>query len=472
MEENEVVTLEVDISQAEKGIVKVTKDLTGLKKIADEIGTSFAKALDPLLTGLGNVETGIYAMRDSLISTSDALSALIEQLPAEGVLGGVFTTAEEMTGINDLIGASFEGMLGAVAGAVTTAIIPLIESAIVALGRALSIGTGGAAALVAAIMAVIAAIVLLALNWDTYGSALVQGFTDFFSGAEEIWWSLRDNIFAPVMDFIGQTCDDLWNNHLKPLWDNICGAIAPIGESLLTIWETVIEPLINWIILVFAPAIITVIDAIMGAVSIVVGFISDVINAIVLALDGFLQFITGAFSGDWKRAWEGVVKVFDGVISMIAGIIKGIINVIILALNVFIGALYSVIAGVVNAVGGIVQGFGYLIGKDWGFSVPTNPPQIPYLAKGAVLPANRPFLAVVGDQKHGTNIEAPLATIQEAVALVMDAHIAAMMSGFQALIAEQQATRNAVENIRVGDSVIGEAAARYNRRMAIAMGTY
>ena len=46
-------------------------------------------------------------------------------------------------------------------------------------------------------------------------------------------------------------------------------------------------------------------------------------------------------------------------------------------------------------------------------------PQIPYLAQGAVLPANRPFLAVVGDQKHGTNIEAPLDTIKQALAEVL-----------------------------------------------------
>jgi hypothetical protein len=46
-------------------------------------------------------------------------------------------------------------------------------------------------------------------------------------------------------------------------------------------------------------------------------------------------------------------------------------------------------------------------------------PQIPQLAQGAVLPPNRPFMAVVGDQKNGTNIEAPLATIQEALANVL-----------------------------------------------------
>ena len=46
-------------------------------------------------------------------------------------------------------------------------------------------------------------------------------------------------------------------------------------------------------------------------------------------------------------------------------------------------------------------------------------PSIPYLAQGAVLPANKPFLAMVGDQKNGTNVEAPLETIKQALAEVM-----------------------------------------------------
>ena len=39
---------------------------------------------------------------------------------------------------------------------------------------------------------------------------------------------------------------------------------------------------------------------------------------------------------------------------------------------------------------------------------------IPALARGAVIPPNREFLAVLGDQKQGTNIETPLATMVQA----------------------------------------------------------
>lgn len=44
---------------------------------------------------------------------------------------------------------------------------------------------------------------------------------------------------------------------------------------------------------------------------------------------------------------------------------------------------------------------------------------VPYLASGAVIPPNAPFTAVLGDQKHGTNVEAPLETIKQALREVL-----------------------------------------------------
>lgn len=79
----------------------------------------------------------------------------------------------------------------------------------------------------------------------------------------------------------------------------------------------------------------------------------------------------------------------------------------------------------------VINGFNKLIGKinSFGFEMPEvlgggrvgfniSYLKIPQLAKGAVIPPNRKFLAVLGDQKNGTNIEAPLDTIKQAVAEV------------------------------------------------------
>lgn len=97
-------------------------------------------------------------------------------------------------------------------------------------------------------------------------------------------------------------------------------------------------------------------------------------------------------------------------------------------------------------------------------------PSIPYLAKGAVIPPNAPFMAVLGDQRHGTNVEAPLSTIQEAVALVMEDYAAANLAGHEATVAVLRDILEAVLGIEIGDQVIGQAVQRYNSRMAIMRG--
>lgn len=114
-----------------------------------------------------------------------------------------------------------------------------------------------------------------------------------------------------------------------------------------------------------------------------------------------------------------------------------------------------------GAVAGAIAGTGNLIPKAR---------TIPYLASGAVIPPNAPFTAVLGDQKHGTNIEAPLATIQEAVAQVMGDLGPSTLAGFEAVVEKQNAILNAIQDIQIGDTTIGRAAARYDRRQNLIRG--
>ena len=72
-------------------------------------------------------------------------------------------------------------------------------------------------------------------------------------------------------------------------------------------------------------------------------------------------------------------------------------------------------AGVSMVGGGSPKGAAYSPAMAF---IPNIP--IPKLATGSVIPPNREFLAVLGDQKHGTNIEAPLSTIEQAVENVLN----------------------------------------------------
>ena len=125
------------------------------------------------------------------------------------------------------------------------------------------------------------------------------------------------------------------------------------------------------------------------------------------------------FTLDWERAWGGVKKIFEGSWTALESTAKGVVNAIIWVINQLIAAIYNGVTAVVNGLGNIVSKVGNMLGKDWGFNIPTQAPKIPYLAKGAVIPPNAPFMAVLGDQRHGTNIEAPLDTIKQALAEVL-----------------------------------------------------
>lgn len=163
--------------------------------------------------------------------------------------------------------------------------------------------------------------------------------------------------------------------------------------------------------------------------------------------------IVGRLAEGFKNMANGVIGFING---MISGIISGI-NGVIRALN----RLHFTVPDWVPELGGESLGFNLRM---------LTVPQIPYLAQGAVLPANKPFMAVVGDQKHGTNIEAPLTTIQEAVGLVMEDHISAMMAGFEALLEEQRAIRRTIASIRIGDDVIAAAVERHNQKLCVMYG--
>lgn len=142
------------------------------------------------------------------------------------------------------------------------------------------------------------------------------------------------------------------------------------------------------------------------------------------ALDSAAADIQQGWNDAWTAVSDFVSDIWEGITDTIETAINGIIGLV--------NSMISAIVGGVNGVIGVLNGFGFDV-PEWaqdklgvervGFNIdPITAPQIPYLAQGAVIPANHEFLAVLGDQTNGTNIEAPLATIQQALAEVMEAY--------------------------------------------------
>ena len=197
------------------------------------------------------------------------------------------------------------------------------------------------------------------------------------------------------------------------------------------------------------------------------------------ALDGVKNIFKDAgtqLSQTFTQAWGQVESAFSGGGAVFEGLTDGVLQGFRKMVNNLISGINKV---VVKPFTGINDMFASLksfsIGdlkpfKNLNFSIPM--PQIPYLAKGAVLPANKPFMAVVGDQKHGTNIEAPLDVIRQAMAEVMAESVDAQLAGHSATVEVLKQILEAVLGISLDDGTVARAVERHQQRLAVMRGGF
>ena len=145
--------------------------------------------------------------------------------------------------------------------------------------------------------------------------------------------------------------------------------------------------------------------------------VKNIWNSIKQVFNGIITFVKGVFSGNWRQAWEGVKQIFAGVFNGLKSIAIAPINGIISIINGAIGLINDAISSAEDAFTfgpwDVPTPFGDVtIGYEASFP---RVPTIPYLASGAVIPPNKEFMAVLGDQKHGNNIEAPESLIRRIV---------------------------------------------------------
>lgn len=267
--------------------------------------------------------------------------------------------------------------------------------------------------------------ILLTEWYDEYGSPIVAGISELLSKIFDIFNDFWQEWMKPIFDTIYKVLNELWDNHLKPLWTNVSGLIGDFVLMAVTFYNKFIAPIVGYLVRTFGPVFTSVFNTIASIVSKTIGSVIDIVSSIVSVLRSVIQFVRNVFSGDWKSAWVSIKNVFVSIWNVLIKVVKGIINRMIGFINAIIGGIETMmnfLVGIINKlsfdVPDWVPGIG---GEHFGFNLSeVSLSKIPYLAQGAVLPANNPFLAVVGDQKHGTNIEAPLDTIVKAFEQVMN----------------------------------------------------
>lgn len=259
---------------------------------------------------------------------------------------------------------------------------------------------------------IIAGIALFAVgevgaNWELLGTNLTSALTKIFSEISPyivvfgLLLAMVPGMMALGIGMIIAGVAMFAVSAIAPNWDSITQALrGPLGKTLAMIGGFLV---VLGLMLIFSgvgiPLGIGMLLA--GGVSLAAAiapnwnFILDKIKYVWQKIKEFWNsYIAPVFTAAW---WQNLGKnIMNG---LIYGIERGI---------------NWVLGGVSDMVNGITGILNKIPGVDIG-RVNLGNVHIPRLAQGAVIPANREFLAVLGDQKHGTNIEAPADLIRQIV---------------------------------------------------------
>lgn len=251
--------------------------------------------------------------------------------------------------------------------------------------------------------------------WSQYGEPMMEAIQSLITSVGDTVLTVYKEWIQPVIQWVCDLIKSLWDKAIKPVYVKVVAVVAKIVDCVKAVWNF-LKPFVDWFVKTLGPTIKNVLAAVKGVFDTVFTAIGDIIGGIIKTFGGLIDFITGVFSGDWNKAWQGICNFFSGIWNTIWGVIKGVINLIIDGINMLWTGIYTVVKGIVDAIGGVAGAIGDLFGQDWHFSMPENPPLIPKLAKGGL--AYAPTLAMVGDNRNvGTDPEviAPLSKLKDII---------------------------------------------------------
>lgn len=325
----------------------------------------------------------------------------------------------------------------------------LIIAGIVATGLGITLLTGS---LLPLLIAGIAALLLALTAATGHGEELIEGVRDVCQG---------------FVDFITGVFSGDMEKALGGIEKMFDGLGKIVDSIILGVRDTILS-FLDWLDQKTHGKLSGVIGSIK---TLVTGFFDNMRKIFSNSVDGLKQiflgittFISGVFTGNWERAWSGLKTVFKGIWNSIVGTIEGGMNLIVDGINWVIRQINKIKITMPDWVPGIG-------GKYFGPNISTmSRVSLPRLAEGAVIPPNREFMAILGDQKHGTNIEAPLSTIKQAVGEETEDIVPALIAGFEAMVREQQATRQVLESLDIDGEMLFRIYQAYTQKMAVARG--
>ena len=209
------------------------------------------------------------------------------------------------------------------------------------------------AIVVASLLAIVVAGVLVYKNWDKIKKA----------GGK--MWSYIKKVFKDM----GLSGKDV-KEQLEPIGEKF-QSIAKHAKKLWKISKPYLKKYGDMVKLVFGTYFGVAIGQAVGIIKAFLKSITGFVKGIMSIFDGLIKFITGVFTGNWSKAWDGVKEIFGGAFEGLKSLCK-------LPMNAVIGMINGAISGI-NKLGLKIPDWVPEIGGK-NFSI--NIPKIPMLAVG------------------------------------------------------------------------------------------
>lgn len=266
-------------------------------------------------------------------------------------------------------------------------------------------------------------------------SKIINFFQDLF---EAFYFYFVNRVLIPIRNYVM----------------NIVEKIKDFIDEKLKIVTDLIDALKNWIYKIadkiwdkVGPTVTKIYEWFKEKWDLIVDMVSTFVETYISPLvKGFIDKF------EWLKENLGTIfdSIKEGALEMANGIITGVEKAI--------NSIIDTINGWVDGFNAVVSAAALITGDSWSGVAHIGHVSIPKLANGAVLPPNNPFMAIVGDQKQGTNIEAPLSTIQDAVALVLEPYLKQLVNNTQELVSKDYTTY-------IGDREIAKANNRGQKQL-------
>ena len=232
--------------------------------------------------------------------------------------------------------------------------------------------------------------------------AMFQSIQSLMSILTNLWTV----VIGPILEYIGSGIQTLWIDTILPIITLVLDIIGNLVEAVLGLWNNVLAPLINWLVVTLGPTVTKVVKGAWSIVQSVFTSIGGIITGLLQALKGLTDFLAGVFTGNWTRAWKGIVNILIGMGNAMITAAESVVNAIISLVNDAIAYIYNAVIGLINSVLKAVSSIAGLLGITLDLRVEAPPPQIPMLnipriplmAKGGVV--DSPTMAMIGEGQY------------------------------------------------------------------------